>query len=60
MQQQYLCLTDLLDQDLSGQEFFNSLPNRVRKKLLESDDIRTFNQLQQQAAEFREQEEEYQ
>ena len=49
---EYLCLSDLLDQNLSGQEYFNTLPDKVRKKLLNNDDIRTFAELQDKAAEF--------
>ena len=45
----YLCLSDLLDQDLSSQEYFNTLPNNVRKELLENDDVVTFDELQRQA-----------
>lgn len=46
----HLCLSDLLDQDLSSQEYFNTLPDNVRQKLLQNDDVRTFSELQEQAA----------
>ena len=46
----YLCLTDLLDQDLSSNEYFNTLPNSVRQKLLQDDEVNTFEDLQHQAA----------
>lgn len=45
----HLCLTDLLDADLSSQEYFNALPNEVRQKLLLSDEVRTFAELQETA-----------
>ena len=45
----HLCLTDLLDQDLSGQEFFNALPLRVRQQLL-VEEISTFEELQDRAS----------
>ncbi|MEG0853581.1 MAG: hypothetical protein RSF82_06895 [Angelakisella sp.] len=45
----HLCLTDLLDQDLSSKEYFDTLPNAVRKELLIRDDITTFEELQEQA-----------
>lgn len=45
----YLCLSELLDQDLSSQEYFNSLPDRVRQSLLLEDDVRTFAELQERA-----------
>ena len=41
----YLCLTDLLDQDLSAYEYFQTLSPEVQKKLL-TQDITTFQQLQ--------------
>ena len=45
----HLCLTDLLDQDLSSQEYFNTLPDAVRNRLLARDEVRTFAELQQEA-----------
>ncbi len=45
----HLCLTDLLDADLSSQEYFNTLPNEVRQKLLQADEVRTFAELQETA-----------
>lgn len=45
----HLCLTDLLDADLSSQEYFNTLPTEVRQKLLLSDEVRTFAELQEAA-----------
>lgn len=49
----YLCLTELLDQDISSMEYFNSLPDDVRHKLLQDDDVRTFSQLQKRSDEIR-------
>jgi len=48
----YLCLSDLLDQDLSAYEYFYALPPDVQEKLKRKDDISSFEELQQQAAEF--------
>ncbi len=56
----HLCLSDLLDQDLSSQEYFNTLPNGVRQKLLQEDEVRTFAQLQKAAARLIRQQEEAQ
>ena len=47
----HLCLTDLLD--MSSQEYFNALPDAARRALLEMDEIRTFAELQESAARFR-------
>ena len=49
----HLCLTDLLDRDMSRQEYFNALPDAARRALLEMDEIRTFAELQESAARFR-------
>ena len=46
----YLCLTDLLDQDLSAYEYFQSLPTDVREELKREDSITTFDELQARAA----------
>ena len=46
----HLCLTDLLNEDLSSQEYFNTLPEKIRRELLSRDDITTFDELQRQAA----------
>lgn len=50
----HLCLSDLLDQDLSSQEYFNTLPTRVRQELLAYEEIKTFNELQEKAADLKE------
>ena len=34
MQEPFLCLSDLLDQDLSSYEYFHSLPLEVQKKMM--------------------------
>lgn len=52
-EQQYLCLTDLLAGDLSGQEYFNTLPDNVRKQLLAEDEATTFSELQKRAGELK-------
>ena len=46
----YLCLTDLLDQDLSAYEYFQTLPTDVRVELEREDSITTFEELQARAA----------
>ena len=46
----YLCLTDLLDQDLSAYEYFQALPTDVRAELEREDSITTFEELQARAA----------
>lgn len=46
----YLCLTDLLDQDLSAYEYFHALPPDVQEKLRKDDDISSFEELQSKAA----------
>ncbi len=50
----HLCLSDLLDQDLSSDEYFSSLPEAVKKQLENRDDICTFSQLQQEAEKLKE------
>ncbi|WMJ22855.1 hypothetical protein RBG61_12795 [Paludicola sp. MB14-C6] len=45
----HLCLSDLLEEDLSSQEYFNTLPDDVRQNLLLIDNITTFEELQEQA-----------
>ena len=49
---EYLCLTDLLDQNLSAYEFFQTLPPEVQAKLHEADAVRNFQELQAQARSF--------
>ena len=46
MQEPFLCLSDLLDQDLSSYEYFHSLPLEVQKKIEESD-VNSFADMQQ-------------
>ncbi len=41
----HLCLSDLLDQDISSNEFFNTLSPNVQRRLMDKD-IRTFEELQ--------------
>ena len=49
----YLCLTDLLDQDLSAYEYFQTLPPEVQTALKRDDSVSTFEELQAQAAHLR-------
>lgn len=48
----HLCLTDLLDQDVSSNEFFHTLSPDVQKMLMNKD-IRTFEELQKCARAYR-------
>ena len=48
----HLCLSDLLDQDVSSNEFYNTLSPEVQRKLQEKD-IRTFEELQECARAYR-------
>ena len=50
----YLCLTDLLDQDLSAYEYFQTLPPEVQTALKREGSVSTFEELQSQAAHLRE------
>lgn len=42
---EYLCLSDLLDADLSSYEYFCSLPESIKQKI-EMDDARSFSEMQ--------------
>lgn len=48
----HLCLSDLLDQDVSSNEFFNTLSPNVQKRLLQKD-IRSFEELQKCAKAYK-------
>lgn len=52
----HLCLSDLLDSDVSSNEFYNTLSPEVQKKL-QNKDIRTFEELQKCAKAYRKNEE---
>lgn len=47
----HLCLTDLIDSDVSSNEFFYSLSPELQKSLINKD-IRTFDALQNCAEQF--------
>ncbi len=49
---EYLCLTDLLDGDLTSYEYFCSLPENI-KKAVEEEDVRTFEEMQSVARQKR-------
>nr|WP_326186147.1 hypothetical protein [uncultured Oscillibacter sp.] len=52
--QSYLCLTDLLDQDLSAYEYFQTLPPDVQTRLRREDGpIGTLDELQGRVAGLR-------
>lgn len=46
-------MTDLLDRDISGFEFFQTLPEPVKKEL-RNRDIRSFRELQEEAGRLKE------
>ncbi|MBP3310913.1 MAG: hypothetical protein J6L72_01615 [Butyricicoccus sp.] len=46
----HLCLSDLLDQDLTAWEYFQTLPSSIRQELYDCE-ITTFDELQAQANE---------
>ena len=48
--EEYLCLTELLDQDLSAYEFFQTLAPTLQDQLRKDDSIRSFAELQARAA----------
>ena len=51
---QYLCLSELLDQDLSAYEYFQTLPPEIQSALgREEDSLTSFQQLQSAAARLR-------
>ena len=45
----YLCLSDMLDQDLSAYEYFQTLPSDVREALKREDGVTNFDELQARA-----------
>ena len=50
---EYLCLTELLDQDPSAYEFFLTLPPEARALLEDDDSVTSFARLQSKAAQMR-------
>lgn len=42
---QHLCLTDLLDQDLTSYEYFHSLPREIQQKIIR-EDMGSFEEMQ--------------
>ena len=46
MQEPFLCLSELVDQDLSSYEYFHSLPMEVHKQV-EKSDVNSFADMQQ-------------
>lgn len=54
MDERYLCLTDLLDQDLSSYEYFQTLPPGMQTKLRREDGcIGTLDELQARVGHLR-------
>ena len=50
----YLCLSDLLDQNLSAYEYFQTLSPQVQDRLQREDGVTTFEELQARASHFQE------
>ena len=50
---EYLGLTDLLDQDLSAYEYFQTLPPELQTELRRSDSVSSFGELQSHAESLR-------
>ena len=48
----YLCLSDLLDQNLSAYEYFQTLSPEVQSRLQQDDGVTTFEDLQARAAHY--------
>lgn len=53
LEEMHLCISDLLDEDLSSFEFFQTLSAPVKERLLQAD-VRSFSQLQQAAQQIAE------
>ncbi len=43
---EHLCLSDLLDQDLSSYEYFQALPSDIKRKVMECD-FRSLSEMQE-------------
>lgn len=52
MNHMHLCLTDLIDQDLSAYEYYHSLSSKIQSELRERE-IRTLDELQEHVARIR-------
>jgi len=52
--QEYLGLTDLLDQNMSAYEYFQTLPPEVQTALRREDGVSSFAELQSRATHLRE------
>ena len=50
----YLCLSDLLDQNLSAYEYFQTLSPEVQSRLQQEDGVTTFEELQTRASHYQE------
>ncbi len=48
----YLCLSDLLDQNLSAYEYFQTLSPEIRNRLQQDDGITTFEDLQKRVSHY--------
>ena len=52
METMHLCLSDLLDQDLTSYEYFHSLPEEIQRKV-EDSDVRSFDELRSFVAQLK-------
>ena len=52
METVHLCLSDMLDQDLTSYEFFHSLPENIQQKV-EASDVRSFDEMQALVAQLK-------
>lgn len=48
----HLCLTELLDQDITSYEYFHSLPKDIQMKI-RKEDLRSFREMQNYVKELR-------
>ena len=52
---EHLCLTDLIDQDLTANEYYQTLPDFIKDKLKDAE-IRSFHELQKYVSQSEQQE----
>lgn len=48
----HLCLSDMLDQDLTSYEYYHSLPEDIQRRVQDSD-VRSFDELQSFVAQLK-------
>lgn len=52
MEQMHLCLSDMLDQDLTSYEYYHSLPEDIQRRIQDSD-VRSFDEMQSFVAQIK-------